>query len=379
MLPKASVDGNHAPDTSYLTRALEANKSHPAVLLNAANNFFFAALEQDDKTNGSDVDRFRQSEELLKRVEERTQVPNIRAEVHFQRGRIRHVQKKLNEAYDEYKQCCSLQSEHFAGKYGLSGVALHLEPPQYELARSNLQEIRKKRGDLPEVVKLELVCTFREACDTRQHGHREQDGHREAKRAEEQRGYREVLKAGKLAASVLPDDIEVWKMIAETHHRLNTLQGHENAAWKAEHTALENVARLSGMDSQDVLVKKAASPEMWNNLGTLRAIHHDIAGANKAYLKGTEVAEELSKSDLDPRSKKDNDLAKITARFNSTCLMEEQADPSSMKTLLEYMELASTYDWFSLPLLQMSMHWSNSGNAKVRRSPQRARLPGETR
>lgn len=345
MLPRDAADGDEGPNTSFLAKALQINNKHPAVLCQLANNAFFTEYDPDNGVDGSSDDRFKMALSMLERAFSSTSSPQLKAEVHFQRGRIKHVQQRLQEAEHEYKSSYLLNDDHYASKFGYSRACMALR--KYSDAIQMCENIRKKRGNMPEVLKLELASRYKLSKQS----------------PTDRKLRREVLKIGKLLTPLMKNDDEVWAMIADAHHELNKLQRNDHVVYKDELAAYETFATIiSSMDPQDLATKESVNPQMFNNLGVLRMLqNHDVAGAHKACDIALKTAEERAKTQLDAKQKKENDLAILTAKFNITWLLEQEKDPSSMQTMLQYMKFSQEHDWYGLPLLQICSHWIRSG------------------
>ena len=97
----------------YTLQAMKANAKHPVVLLQAADNAF--KMEKQNQTS-----EFALTNSFLEEAAEGACSKEVRAELHYQRGRIAHRKGDFPQAMREYKQSVDLMPQHHAAVYTLA-------------------------------------------------------------------------------------------------------------------------------------------------------------------------------------------------------------------------------------------------------------------
>jgi len=353
---KESEGGDESME--YLGEAVKADRGHPVVLCQAANHAFYCGLEdgvegiqQESDGNGGPAP-WKMAEEMLQKALASSKSSPVLAEVHYQLGRLRHAKGDFIEAYSEYRSCCNLQPEHFAGVFGLAQTCLQSQ--RLDEAIAALENCRQSVGDSPEILKLLTFAYLATGSKAK-----------------------EAAKCADAYVLVAKDDVEGWVMRAEAHDQ-SSGDSPDAGAPKIAADSYEQVGRLfQGEDA-----KRYATPQMWNNLGTMRSLQGDTAGAREAYGKGLELADEL-RAELaledvqgagatDEKSAgerdellKDLQVAQLTMRFNRAWLSEgQQGQPDFAQATQEYLQLSEEHNWYADTLLQLGTQWQRLGQAE---------------
>jgi len=320
----------------YLDEAVKQDQAHPVVLCQVANHAFYCGLEEGNESgaNGGPAP-LEMAEECLNKAFAITQSSQVRAEAHYQMGRLRHKQGQFEAAQEHYEKCCRLQPEHFAAFYGLAQTCIHMQ--KVGEAITALEKIRKARGDIPEVLKL-LTFAYLKAGD---------------KAAEAARCAEALVSKDK-------EDMEAWAMRAEAQDQLAVLQP-SPTAHKDGMEAYENMAKLLDSDTNS----RHDNPQMWNNLGTLRGLSGDPDGAKEAYRHGIELAEHRL-ADASAEEAKDLQVARLTMKFNKAWLSESSGDqPDFAQATQDYMAINEEHNWYVDTLLRLGAQWQRLGEADI--------------
>lgn len=338
---KVSSDGV-GKSMEYLDEAGRADPNHPVVLCQLANHAFICGLE--DQASSSQVNEtpepWKLAKKLLTKVMGSSRSDHVLAEAHYQLGRLDHAKSRYDKAYVEYIAGRRLNPQHYACVYSLAQTCV--QQHKFLEALPLLEEMKEKRGELPEVLKLltyaYLMCGDKpkQAADTAE----------------------ALVKKDK-------DDVEAWAMRAEAHDQLQAQQ--PSSATKAPKTgieAYEHVARLLAEKSEQG-GQTTASPQMWNNLGTLRGLQGDADGAKEAYNNGLALAESrLDGQEGTPSADEAKDLqvARLTMRFNRAWISESLGDqPNFVQATQDYMAINEEHNWFADTLLQLGSQWQRLG------------------
>jgi len=324
----------------YLDMAVEANSHHPVVLCQLANHAFYCGLQDghgEDRGKNGAPDSWELASDLLARAVTQARSAQVRAEAHYQIGRLKHAQGKYEEAYDEYSKCQVLQSAHFACLYGLAQTCMQLR--KLDEAIALLESVRGNKGNLPQVVKL-LTFAYM------------QSGEAKAK---------EAAACADTLVSLDKEDVEAWTMRAEAHDQLSMLSSSSSSP-KVGLEAYETVAKL--LEDRAASAQNA-SPQMWNNLGTLRSLQGEADGAKEAYKRGLELAEQkLQAADLAEEEAKDLHIAALTIRFNRAWLVESLDQPDFLQATEDYMRIREEHNWYADTLLQIGSQWRRVGDTE---------------
>eukprot|EP00439_Symbiodinium_sp_Y106_P014669 s4937_g2.t1 len=157
--------------------------------------------------------------------------------------------------------------------------------------------------------------------------------------------------------TMCPEDIEAWAMRAEAYSRLEKI-----AKPKVTIDSYERMAELMQASPES---RAKVTPQMWNNLGTIRAMHGDPAEAKEAYDSGMERIESLQQlgEAQAGHSEKDLRVAEITMRFNKAWLAESQPQEGNMNQAVQgYLALTEGVKWFADAFLQLGGQWQRVGN-----------------
>mmetsp|Transcript_28591 Transcript_28591/g.91919 ORF Transcript_28591/g.91919 Transcript_28591/m.91919 type:complete len:1215 (+) Transcript_28591:125-3769(+) len=340
---KVSKDGI-GKSLEYLDEAVKANQQHPVVLCQLANHAFYCGLEQSpgghSNENNGDSSPWELATDLLQKALAATKSSKVAAEVHYQLGRLEHAQGRYPSAYAHYQKCCEVLPDHFACAYCLAQS--RIQQHKFSEAITGLEAMRRCQGDLPEVLKLltfaYLMCGDRAA---------------------------DAVKCADHLVAKEKDDMEAWAMRAEAHDQLCAQQP---SAPKMGVEVYEHMAAL--LENGDGDKRASASPQMWNNLGTLRGLQGDPHGAKEAYSKGLELAERLLVGDGGGPSSleevKDLHIARLTMRFNRAWLAENEGDePNYMQATQDYMAINEEHNWYADSLLQLGAQWQRMGEADI--------------
>lgn len=337
---KVSKDGV-GRSMEYLDEAVKANQHHPVVLCQLANHAFYCGLEEctgdsNGKEESAGQSPWELAAALLTRALAASKSAEVQAEAHYQMGRLRHAQEQYTEAYEEYKKSKDLNPENYACMHGLAQTCI--KQNKLDEAISTLEAVRKARGNLPEVLKLLTYAYITLGNKAK-----------------------EAVACADILVTKSNDDLEAWAMRAEAHHQLAATQP-DHTVPKAGVDTYEHVARiLSNGDTH-----RQASPQIWNNLGTLRGLQGDSGGAREAYTHGIELAERrLQQSDLAPEEAKDLVVAHLTMRFNRAWLAENSGDqPDFMEATREYISIREDHNWYADTLLRLGSQWQRIGDVE---------------
>lgn len=344
---KVSKDGV-GKSLEYLDEAVKANQNHPVVLCHLANHAFYCGLEQGPQACGpgsnGEPSPWDLAHDLLSRASASTKSTQVQAEVHYQLGRLEHARGRYCTAYQEYHKCSELHAEHIACMYGLAQTCIQQQ--KYSEAISGLEQVRKGRGELPEVLKL---LTFAYLMS----------GDRAA----------EAVKCADALVAKDKEDMEALAMRAEAHDQLSA-QEPALAAPRVGIEVYEQVARLLEESKGTTKRGGCASPQMWNNLGTLRGLQGDPHGAKEAYNRGLELAERRLVGEgggpSSPEEAKDLHIARLTMRFNCAWLAENEGDhPNYMQATQDYMAINEEHNWYADSLLQLGAQWQRMGEVEI--------------
>jgi len=346
LLEEKTTNDGVGRSMEYLEEAMGADQNHPVVLLQMANSAFYCGLEEIESgtnganTNGGQSTNFDTAKNLLEKVVSASQSSQVKAEAYFQLGRLFHAQEKYEEAYVNLKLCRQLQPEHCPCLFRLAQCCI--QKKRYKEASALLEQVRKLKGDMPEILKT-LSFTYlmtgkeKESADLSQ-------------------------KLVKLD----PNDIEAWSMKAEAEDLLLAAQ-EENAnsqsVQKAGLEAYENIARL--MEAADDADSDKTTPQMMNNLGTLRQLQGDIAGAREAYSKGLDLIEKrlAEEREVVDDEAKELHIARLTMKFNRAWLSETSGDhPDHMQATQEYLSIREEHGWYADTLLRLGSQWNKVGD-----------------
>lgn len=329
---KISKDGI-GKSMEYLDEAVKANQDHPVTLCQLANHAFYCGLEerQEGGTEAAVPEPWQQAAGFLERVLQTSNSPPVRAEALYQQGRLMHAQGQYVEAHERYSGCRDLSPEHYACAFGLAQTCVQQQ--RYEEAVSTLEKLREQRGELPEVLKL-LTYAYLVSGKAK-----------------------EAAQCADVFVAKSKDDLEVLAMRAEAHDQL-TVGSHGNEPPKAGVEAYEQVAALAGKNGSN-----GCTPEMWNNLGTMRSLDGDLPGARDAYNQGLDLVEKrIAERKADEVEKKDLRIAQITMRFNQAWVAESLGDqPNFAQATQDYMILGEENNWFADTLLRLGAQWQRMG------------------
>jgi len=112
----------------------------------------------------------------------------------------------------------------------------------------------------------------------------------------------------------------------------------------------------------------AASPELWNNLGTLRGLQGDPDGAREAYSRGLALADELLVGERGSSAEgiKDLQVAQLTMRFNRAWLAESTGEqPDFGQAAQDYMAICEENNWYADTLLRLGAQWQRVGESEM--------------
>eukprot|EP00930_Biecheleria_cincta_P006993 TRINITY_DN10812_c0_g1_i2.p1 TRINITY_DN10812_c0_g1~~TRINITY_DN10812_c0_g1_i2.p1 ORF type:complete len:1686 (+),score=441.68 TRINITY_DN10812_c0_g1_i2:65-5122(+) len=336
-------DSAEASDQSmeHLSEAMRTDQSHPVVLCHAANHAFYCGLEDGaDETTTADGNQspaaWKMAEDLLDKAMATSKSNYVIAEIRYQRGRLRHAKGNHEDAYSEYRMCVELVPEHYACVYSLAQTCLILHRVQESIAA--LETVNKASPNSPEVLKLLTYAYLQSGSNEKQ-----------------------AVKCADALVAVSKNDIECWTMRAEAHDRLAIKQPNSNAS-KVVAEAYENVGKLL---QEDGAAAHAASPQLWNNLGTMRSLVGDAHGAKEAYRHGLEeVKQRLQRVNGSQEESIDLQVALLTMRFNRAFLAESQPGRQDVgEAIQEYLQLSEENNWYADTLLQLGAQWQRLGKS----------------
>jgi len=329
---KSTSDEGAEDSGANLEKAWKLDHGNPVVLLSAAHSAFLVGLEMpsDVKPNGP----WDTAGDLLQQVLNGNAPWEAKGDAHYQFGRLKHAQDLFQDAHDEYLKCRQILPEHWACLYGLAQTCLELG--LYQEAITALEATRKKYSNVPQVLKLLTFAYL-------------QTQHREA-----------VTTAKVLCApGVSDDDVEAWSMLAEAHEQ-RYAAGDEEAI-RAANDAYRHVGKLleagTGADQ--------ASPQMWNNLGTMRGLEGDTEAAANAYARAmTLVEKDKSNKSHEQSDSKDKDLhvTELTVRFNRAWLAESADQPDNLQATSDLLKLREEVSWYADTTLSLGTKWLMIGD-----------------
>eukprot|EP00927_Polykrikos_kofoidii_P021338 TRINITY_DN2021_c0_g1_i1.p1 TRINITY_DN2021_c0_g1~~TRINITY_DN2021_c0_g1_i1.p1 ORF type:complete len:1232 (-),score=257.27 TRINITY_DN2021_c0_g1_i1:267-3962(-) len=319
----------------YLDKAVMADQDHPVVLLQLANHAFYCGLEGEQDENGGPAP-FESCENLLQRALATTRSSPVRADAWFQMGRLRHAQGRYAEAYAAYSKCKAENPEHTVCLYQFAQTCVQQQ--RLKEAAAALETLRRLKGDVPEPMR--LLCYV----------------------------YVKLGGKGKQSLEILttllkedPQNLELHALQAEAQMQIAEMRP-DAKAHKAMLEAYERSASLLEGDTNSV----SASPQMWNNLGTLRGLSGDSGNANKAFERGIDLADQQLRSNgLGTDEAKDLHIARVTLRFNRAWLAEASGDnPNYMESVKEYLGMREEHQWYVDTLLQLGSEWLRVGDVE---------------
>lgn len=341
---KVAADGV-GKSLGFLSKAASVNREHPVVMLHLANHAFYCGMEDGAGGEPEGQQPWELAEELLSKALSTTKSAPVEAEAHFQLGRLRHAQGKYAEAQKEYRSCVDLESDHQAGAFCLAQTCV--QQGGYDEAVKLLERVRTCRSESLEVLKL-LTFSYLKLGD----------------RASE------AAKCADALVAKAPKDMEAWTMRAEAHDQLAALQ--PSSAQKVGIEVYEQVAKLLQESNGETNGSRQweATPQMWNNLGTLRSLQGDPRGAKEAYGRGLALAEQQLQGEnghgpSTTDEAKDLHIACLTMRFNRAWLAESEGDqPDFLQATQDYMAINEEHHWHADSLLQLGAQWARMGETE---------------
>lgn len=345
----------------YLDEAVKVNQHHPVVLCQLANHAFYCGLDERsaDPPSGTTPASWTLAESLLRRVFAASRSSQVQAEACYQLGRLRHSSGDHTAAHQEYSRCRKMLPEHIACTYALAQTCVKLE--RLDEATALLEEVREKRGDIPDVLKLLTFVYLSRANKAR-----------------------EAVKCADKLCDKLKDDIDAWAMRAEAYDQLSAQHHDGGKAGEAPQAkvgieAYEHMAKMleesRGPGGGAAATIFDASAQMWNNLGTLRGLKGDPNGALEAYNRGMEIVDqrlgngEIAAVSAPPSSAeeaKDLHVARLTMRFNRAWLAESLGDqPNFAQATQDYMAISEEHNWYADTLLRLGAQWQRLGEVDI--------------
>eukprot|EP00929_Paragymnodinium_shiwhaense_P068045 TRINITY_DN341_c6_g1_i1.p1 TRINITY_DN341_c6_g1~~TRINITY_DN341_c6_g1_i1.p1 ORF type:complete len:1130 (-),score=372.09 TRINITY_DN341_c6_g1_i1:108-3497(-) len=329
----------------FLDKAINTDATHPVVRLQLANHAFYCGLDGQVMEGSNGHSPFELCNDLVNKTIETTKSPIVKAEAYYQLGRLRHAQKRNEEACAAYLQCKALQPEHLACLFGFAQTCVALS--RLKEALEALEKLRKLKDAEPEVLKL-LLYVYLALGDKPQ----------EASAAADQ-----LLK-------LTPHDAEAWAMRAEAQAS-GTQIGAGSAKNGSAEGGLEAYEKVANLVEETPGGDYSADPQLWNNLGTLRGLQGDPEGAQKAYAKGLALADaqlekhqqERGPDAMSSESAKDLLIAKLTLRFNRAWLTETLGQAIAEATQ-DYIALREEHNWFADSLLRLGHQWRRLGDVE---------------
>ncbi|CAE7410524.1 CTR9, partial [Symbiodinium necroappetens] len=324
--------GNEAKQRAAekMAQAMNADPTHPAVLCRAADHSFSCGL-QEARAGKALPDAWKLAKKLLQRALDNSDVPQVVAEVQYQLGRMEHAQGRFSEARELYKQCVQINPDHLAGVYVFAQCLVHER--YFSQAVTVLEKAPPQLRKEPEVKKL-LTAAY---LATGEHD-------------------KQAATVSDSLVTMCPEDIEAWAMRAEAYSRLEKI-----VKPKVTIDSYERMAKLMQASPE---ARAKVTPQMWNNLGTIRAMHGDPADAKEAYDSGMERVESLQQlgEAQAGQSEKDLRVAEITMRFNKAWLAESQPQEGEMQEAVRlYLALTEEVKWFADAFLQLGGLWQRVG------------------
>eukprot|EP00928_Gymnodinium_smaydae_P019651 TRINITY_DN17547_c0_g1_i2.p1 TRINITY_DN17547_c0_g1~~TRINITY_DN17547_c0_g1_i2.p1 ORF type:complete len:966 (-),score=229.67 TRINITY_DN17547_c0_g1_i2:32-2929(-) len=342
-------DENINQSMEYLSQAVKTDQHHPVVQLQLAEQHFLVGLKNLEAeaeggdsagTNGSSAaSSFDQVERLLQKVLVASRQDQVRAEALYMLARLRHVQERYEEAYAEYCRCRDIMPKYPCCLYGLAQCSV--KTGRLQEATAALETIRSSWNSPadwePEVLRLLGNLYAREG----------------GKAKETQACAQSLLKLD-------AEDTDAWLLLAEAEDQLLNLAPQSSVAQgrKAGLDAYENVVRRLEASGSD------GTPELWNNVATLRGYNGDSSGAKAAYEKGMRLVEEmLSRQNLSVEERKDLQVAHATTRYNLAWLAESTGDhPDHLKATQEYLAITEEHPWYAEAMLGLGNQWQRMGD-----------------
>ncbi|CAK9077929.1 unnamed protein product [Durusdinium trenchii] len=317
----AQQNGQQQQASEYLRRAMQAGPDNLMVYCQAANHAFFCGLEAQ-KVHGGDPEEWKMASDLLDRAFE-TKSKQLRAEVHYQRGRLAHARGHFAIAMDEHKRCIDIMPKHLAAVYALAQC--YMEQRFYSGTIKLLEKTPKEVQNEPEVMKL-LTAAY---LATNEHNSKA------------------CTMASKLVE--LAPDLDAWLMKAEAQTRVNPQEAVE---------AYEHIHQLL----QDPKMAEHATLELWNNMGTVLASYGDPSIAKQAYERGIRLVELRLLRSSSQKEIKELEIAKRTLKFNQAWLAETHPnDPELAEAMSLYTSLTEENPWFADAILRLGKQWQNLG------------------
>eukprot|EP00743_Colponemidia_sp_Colp-15_P005507 GILK01005923.1.p1 GENE.GILK01005923.1~~GILK01005923.1.p1 ORF type:complete len:1224 (-),score=347.14 GILK01005923.1:129-3746(-) len=242
----------------HIAKAYKANPSHPMVLLQLANHFFYVGDYQKARQLAFAAQQ--NAEGVQFKVETRRDAEMyrkdgfyMRAEALFQLGRTHHAQNDMGTALQYYSQAVKLWPEHTLCQFGLGQAYIH--EGKVSDAITCFEKVLTRSSDNVETLRI-LGSLYNT------------EGRRD-----------KALQTLRRVADLLPNDPEVWIEMGIA------LEGTDSAeALKAYEQALH----LLRQKSETVPV------ELWNNIAVLRQEHGDMNGSREAYRKALEKLSDKS-------------------------------------------------------------------------------------
>jgi len=336
----------------YLDQAVKANKSHPVVLCQLANHAFYCGQAEGDShgrsasrgrngsANGQGGESWGMASSLLQPATASARSVPIRAEAHFQLGRLNHAKGQYAEAYEEYSKASLLEPNNLASLFFLGQTCV--QQHKYEEAVTHLEAVRSRLSTEPTVLKLLTFAYL-------------QIGNKS----------KEATKCAAALVKLDNDDLEAWGMRAEACDQL-AAQAPKDASRKESLDSYEHFARLLTSKDGNAAAKEMETPQAWNNIGTLRCLQGNSEGAQEAYDKGLELAEQRIKSAtvVDNEDLKDLSIARLTLRFNRAWLVESLDQPDYLKATQDYLAIREEHNWYADSLLRVGYLWRRMGDTE---------------
>lgn len=329
-LKNAQTDDDSA---AYLEKAWKVDHENPVVLMSAANSAFLVGMEMDPEDRVKPDAPWATAKDLLQDIVDGKASWEIKAEAHYQIGRLKHAQDLFQEAYEEYQKCRDIAPEHETCLYCFAQTCMELG--LYQDGISALETILKNHPNKAPVLKLLAFAYL-------------QTNHREA-----------VTTAEALCAPGRSDnDVEAWSMLAEAHEQRNAAG--DEAALKSANDAYAHVAKLLEAGTG----KDQASPQMWNNLGTLRGLEGNAEAASQAYAQAFALVEEQKTRSTDNNAEEAKDLhvTELTVRFNRAWLAESGDQPDNLQATSDLLKLREEVSWYADTTLRLGTQWLNIGD-----------------
>jgi len=338
---KVSKDGV-GKSMEYLGEAASIDRNHPVVLCHLANHAFYCGFEGAAAENGrSDAPaQWELANSLLWRALGSARSEQVKAEVHYQLARLEHARGRYAEACSYYERCYRAQPSHLACAMGLAQTYVQMQ--RYTEAIPLLETLQQGKAPLPEGLKLLAFAYLMVGGKAK-----------------------EAMKCTDTLVAKNKDDVDAWAMRAEANDQLSALEVSAPTAPKLGVEAYEHVARLLEDTARG---HGAASPELWNNLGTLRGLQGDSDGAREAYSRGLALADELLVGERGSSAEgfKDLQVAQLTMRFNRAWLAESTGEQPDFGTAAQdYMSICEENNWYADTLLRLGAQWQRVGESEM--------------